>query len=422
MKKVLLVLLLLLVPTTFAKEIVSFKDSTAFEVLDIFGKVSSSYECSPHLYSDDLLQDTNICHLLSGKKYVFMPDGKNFTVDSMKIRLYDVADIKELVFKYPELDKMLGILRAYGEFISGGYPLSSVGSDGREIYLPDGSLDMRSSNAHFIEISGEKKGIGFFHMSGESFPGDIYYQMVFYDSSKGIFGGIKYFIESGKSGAWNAYATKTLGTKYTEEKYVKTFHMYVADTLLPDQKIKNIMNGIVSFLASRYEFYGFMDVPKSYAYSDSLKYLKEKNIIQGYADGTYKPGIKVNRAEFLKILLLSSDSSRNEIEKRKNESCFTDVTGGTWFNGYVCYAKANNFVKGYKDGNFHPDNTINFAEALKMSINVMNLAKVDDGVEVWYQPYIDKANELKLLSRMSINAKDEVTRGHMAEIIYQAIQ
>jgi hypothetical protein len=46
-------------------------------------------------------------------------------------------------------------------------------------------------------------------------------------------------------------------------------------------------------------------------------------------------------------------------------SCFKDV-GREWFAPYVCYAKAQGWVQGYADGRFNPAQTVSKVEALKM--------------------------------------------------------
>lgn len=49
--------------------------------------------------------------------------------------------------------------------------------------------------------------------------------------------------------------------------------------------------------------------------------------------------------------------------------CFYDV-GEEWFAPYICYAKSKGWVKGYGDGYFRPANYVNRVEAVKMVINI----------------------------------------------------
>ncbi len=50
-------------------------------------------------------------------------------------------------------------------------------------------------------------------------------------------------------------------------------------------------------------------------------------------------------------------------------NCFYDV-GEEWFAPYICYAKSEGWVKGYGDGYFRPGNYVNRVEAVKMVINI----------------------------------------------------
>ncbi len=83
---------------------------------------------------------------------------------------------------------------------------------------------------------------------------------------------------------------------------------------------------------------GFFDVPEGHVAYDAVVYLREKGILDGYADGTFRPDKQVNRAEALKIIatqLLSDDKAASYIS-----SPFTDVPKGTWYLPYVEWARA----------------------------------------------------------------------------------
>ena len=97
----------------------------------------------------------------------------------------------------------------------------------------------------------------------------------------------------------------------------------------------------------------------------SIQYLLDTNVISGYPDGTFKPAQTINRAELMKIITegIGITPSADEYS-----DCFPDVTN-EWFAVYVCYAKEQNWIQGYPDGAFKPDQNVNKVEALKMIIN-----------------------------------------------------
>ncbi|MFA6528726.1 MAG: S-layer homology domain-containing protein [Candidatus Gracilibacteria bacterium] len=156
--------------------------------------------------------------------------------------------------------------------------------------------------------------------------------------------------------------------------------------------------------------WAFSDVD-GHGNEEAILYLEDKGIVEGYADGTYGPDKSINRAEFLKILLESAD-----VEVSDNSNCFPDV-GDDWYAKYVCSAKDLDIVSGYPDGFFRPANDINLAEALKIVLETYGFEIADSGGE-WYEKYYDYAYDNELLDLIYINVSHELTRGEMAQLIY----
>ncbi len=103
-------------------------------------------------------------------------------------------------------------------------------------------------------------------------------------------------------------------------------------------------------------------------------------------------------------------------DQATGENCFSDVKD-EWFAKYVCFSKARGIVKGYGDGSFRPASVINFAEALKMLTETFELTSNETGGQ-WYEQYANtaKANNFYLDgSEMSSLVK----RGEMAEMVYR---
>ncbi len=75
----------------------------------------------------------------------------------------------------------------------------------------------------------------------------------------------------------------------------------------------------------------------------------------------------------------------NDIEAALGNSTFPDVAADAWFANYVTTAADRKIVKGYGDGSFKPGNTISRAEFLKVAI----LTAGFEPTEVTNQPYDD---------------------------------
>lgn len=182
----------------------------------------------------------------------------------------------------------------------------------------------------------------------------------------------------------------------------------------------------------------FSDVPIYHKNYQSVASLSSAGVIGGYTDGSFKPEKTISRAEAVKILVaskFSSDSTNNCLTQYAQADWsyvfFGDVPNDTtWFTKYICTAKANNIISGYTDGTFRPNNTVNFAEGLKMILESFNTdtsrsrfqqnsllyVNSDD----WFARYFTYAYNANLINRMKFyHPAQAMTRGDFTEIIYR---
>jgi len=173
----------------------------------------------------------------------------------------------------------------------------------------------------------------------------------------------------------------------------------------------------------------YKDAPFLPGDAAGISVLTNVGAVSGYPDGTFGPDRAVNRAEFLKIAFLSNPTL--SVTANDADDCFPDVKKGDWFSRYVCLAKRRGNVGGYPDGRFRPENPVNYAEAIKMLSELYedNWAceefvepdgctdpRKNLGGKQWYQPYVDWANERKLLLPISITFDQPLTRGQVARL------
>ena len=102
-----------------------------------------------------------------------------------------------------------------------------------------------------------------------------------------------------------------------------------------EYKTELLMEGAVSFI----------DVKESDWAYPYVKQSTEKRIIDGYADGTFKPNGQVTRSEFAKIMTLSFQIPL----VHSATQTFVDVDKNSWDHIYVETAKP--YLTGYYDGN-----------------------------------------------------------------------
>lgn len=163
-------------------------------------------------------------------------------------------------------------------------------------------------------------------------------------------------------------------------------------------------------------------------YYDGIALVKERGIVEGYGDGTYRPGDSINRAEMLKILVEARYLGQNTefLNSYTDESCFDDVEADKWYTGYICYARKKAWIDGYPDGTFGPAEEINFVEAMKIVMNVLDLKLMHPGNftgdDPWYRNFVESAEAYNLIP-MTVNDFGQlINRGEMADMIARKVK
>ncbi len=148
--------------------------------------------------------------------------------------------------------------------------------------------------------------------------------------------------------------------------------------------------------------------------------LAGKGIVQGYGYGIFRPDQPINRAEFLKILMLAVFGS--ESLEVYNDRCFSDFTGERqWFWPYACKAKERGIIGGYPDGTFRGTQTVNLAEALKMTVQSWNIPVTpgEYAPEYWYIPFFEVGAARGLFQYFPRSGAYQLTRSDMAYLIVE---
>ena len=169
-------------------------------------------------------------------------------------------------------------------------------------------------------------------------------------------------------------------------------------------------------------FFGLMGTIKAQEFSDvhslhinkeAIDYLRAYDVVEGYADSTYKPENRINRAEFVKIIVAS------QIQNPWGSYCFPDVKN-EWFAKYICTAKRLGWIKGHPDGTFKPADFINFAEASQIITKAMGVTPDTTGTKgEWFAGYVKGLENQKAIPTTVQFFDKNVSRGEMAETIWR---
>jgi polyhydroxybutyrate depolymerase len=174
----------------------------------------------------------------------------------------------------------------------------------------------------------------------------------------------------------------------------------------------------------------FPDMAESwFAYRDAVSYLRGRDVVQGYPDGTFRPDAPINRAELLKLVF----RGRSETDPVAQD-CFADVPRDAWFAPFVCAAKRRGIIAGYPSSVpgqdpatstgaiFKPEQTVNFAEAIKIILNAYEQDITEATGEQWFRPYVDSLDKRGILPAHSYLPWQELNRERAADLIARVLR
>jgi hypothetical protein len=160
-------------------------------------------------------------------------------------------------------------------------------------------------------------------------------------------------------------------------------------------------------------------------YFEALKFIKSAKIADGYSDGTFRPGNKINRAEFTKIVINAFYGAQAVENCDKSKIKFPDVPHDSWFAPFVCVALTDGILQGYPDGTFKPARDISFVEAAKIIVVASEITQngtfSQSVSSPWYKVFVDYLEAKKAIPLDVLSLDQRITRGEMAEIIYRIL-
>ena len=151
--------------------------------------------------------------------------------------------------------------------------------------------------------------------------------------------------------------------------------------------------------------------------------LTEKNVIKGFADGSFQPDKAVTRAQMAKMMFVLRTGSDDAAYYAKDMTdTFTD-TVGTWSNGYVKYCQAYGIVSGKSSTVFAPNAPVTTAEAAKMLLVYGGHDVEKDGLTgiQWKENTLKLADAEGLLTSVNTKPDDALPRQYAAQMIYNAL-
>ena len=119
----------------------------------------------------------------------------------------------------------------------------------------------------------------------------------------------------------------------------------------------------------------FSDVSVGQWFNTAVSTLARLGLVNGYADGTFKPNQFITRAEFVSLMIAFF-----EPEEILDSNAFTDISDGEWYYNAIMRAVDKGFISGYPDGSFKANQYITRAEVCKIVNSVMYRKPIQPGL------------------------------------------
>lgn len=177
----------------------------------------------------------------------------------------------------------------------------------------------------------------------------------------------------------------------------------------------------------------FAFAPASAAFSDisdsklaqTASVLDALGIMQGVGGNRFDPNSSLTRAQFCKLAVTAMGFS--DVSAYGSYTIFPDVKSSHWAAKYINAAvrhpdlKKQSIIRGYADGTFGPDKTVNFGEACTMLLRMLGYTESDVG-PFWPADYVAKSQSLGLTDGVSAaDPKGAVKRSDAALMLMNTL-
>ena len=150
----------------------------------------------------------------------------------------------------------------------------------------------------------------------------------------------------------------------------------------------------------------------------AVESLRLLGVLDGYGDGTFRPGTVLTRAQFCKMAVYAMNGS-NELGRYRTVTVFSDVKPSYWAAPYInMAAKGKDIISGYADGRFHPDRTVTVGQAVTILMRMLGYKDEDIG-GIWPDSYMAEAATVGLTEGVSTNGSAGIETAYaLAEKFY----
>lgn len=157
---------------------------------------------------------------------------------------------------------------------------------------------------------------------------------------------------------------------------------------------------------------GFVDTAGT-PYENIANHLNETKIMTGYGDNTFRPYVKITRAEFA-VTALRLISMDHIAKVMKPERIYSDVDTLHWAVREIKLAGDEGIINGFEDKTFRPEGNVTYNQAVAMLVRALGYG--DDAIKKggWSTGFKMVAYETGLLNGVNDLGDSEITRADAA--------
>jgi len=156
-------------------------------------------------------------------------------------------------------------------------------------------------------------------------------------------------------------------------------------------------------------------------YKDAIEVLGALEIMIGDAEtGAFRPNDTIKRSEFAKVAVTSMGLG-NIASSSEHATKYPDVVENHWANGYINVATNQGIVIGDDEGNFRPDDTITYAEAVTVLVRLVGHTPAAEKKGGFPTGYVSVASQLGITNNAVAGNDSSVLRGMVAQMTNNAL-
>ena len=160
-------------------------------------------------------------------------------------------------------------------------------------------------------------------------------------------------------------------------------------------------------------------------YAEAVEVLNGLNVFKGRTDGNFDPKAGITRAEVAAIIyrIVTGDVEDKQVKLYSDYNKFADVNSASWYAGYVNFCANGEYIKGYPNGTFGPNDAVTGYQALAMILRAVGYDKNGEftGKE-WQVQTAAVAKSLGITNNIIPGTLNTAaSRETVAEILFRAI-